>query len=109
AAMLAEDFLVADSNAEAVAWVDRWPDWPGPALTLVGPPGSGKTHLAQVWRARSGAAILPATALGRADPVQVLGGRAHCVVERPDQGVHELALLHLYNVMKERQGTLLLT
>lgn len=108
-AMSAEDFLVADSNAEAVAWVDRWPDWPAPALAIVGPAGSGKTHLAQVWRARSGAAILPASALGRADPVQVLGGRLHCVVERPDQGVHELALLHLYNVMKEREGTLLLT
>ncbi|MFN4089871.1 MAG: DNA replication protein [Alphaproteobacteria bacterium] len=108
-AMSAEDFLVADSNAEAVAWIDRWPDWPGPALVLTGPPGCGKTHLAQVWRARSSAALLPATALGRADPVQMLGGRVHCVVERPDLGMHELALLHLYNVMRERGGNLLLT
>ena len=27
-----EDFLVAPSNEVAVAWIDRWPDWPGPAL-----------------------------------------------------------------------------
>ena len=108
-AMSAEDFLVADSNAAAVAWIDRWPNWPGPALVLTGPPGCGKTHLAQVWRARSSAALLPASALGRADPVQMVGGRSHCVIERPDLGVHELALLHLYNIMRERGGTLLLT
>ncbi len=49
-----EDFLVAPCNEDAVAWVDRWPDWPGPALVIHGPAGCGKTHLAQVWRRRSG-------------------------------------------------------
>ena len=52
AAMGCEDFLVAPSNAEAVAWLDRWPSWPAPALTLYGPDGCGKTHLGHVWRAR---------------------------------------------------------
>ncbi len=55
AAMGREDFLVSPSNDEAVAWIDRWPDWPGHALVLVGPPGSGKTHLGQVWQGRAGA------------------------------------------------------
>ena len=54
-AMGREDFLVSPSNADAVAWIDRWPDWPGPALVIVGPPGSGKTHLGQVWRQQAGA------------------------------------------------------
>ncbi|MEI9984851.1 MAG: hypothetical protein WDN69_17585 [Aliidongia sp.] len=48
-----EAFLVAAANAAAVAWIDRWPDWPAPALVLQGPPASGKTHLASVWRARA--------------------------------------------------------
>ena len=50
-----EDFLVAPANQTAVAWIDRWPDWPGPVLALSGPPGCGKSHLLQVWRAMSGA------------------------------------------------------
>ena len=54
------DFLVAPSNALAVAWVDRWPDWPMRRLAVTGPQGAGKTHLAHVWSARAGAAILPA-------------------------------------------------
>ena len=50
-----EDFVVADGNREALAWIDRWPDWPAPALALGGPPGCGKTHLARIWAARAGA------------------------------------------------------
>ena len=57
AAMGREDFLITPSNGDAVAWVDKWPDWPGPALVLVGPAGCGKTHLGQVWRKQAGAAI----------------------------------------------------
>ena len=30
-------FLVTDSNAEAVGWIDRWPAWPMPALVLQRP------------------------------------------------------------------------
>ena len=55
AAMGRADFFVAPCNEEAVAWIDRWPDWPAPCLLLHGPGGSGKTHLAHVWQARSGA------------------------------------------------------
>src|SRR5205809_5405273 len=44
-----EDFVVGDGNREALAWLDRWPDWPAPALALSGPAGSGKTHLGRIW------------------------------------------------------------
>lgn len=109
AAMGAEDFLVADSNAEAVSWIDRWPDWPAPALTVWGPAGSGKTHLAHVWRARSGAVTVPPAALADANPVNLLGGREHLVIDGADKAVDELALLHLYNLLAGRGGSLLLT
>ena len=65
----ASDFLVAPANEAAVAWLDRWPDWPAPALALAGPAGSGKTHLAPCLRgARSGAVLLAPEALRRAAP-----------------------------------------
>ena len=51
------DFLIAPCNRDAVAWVDRWPEWSAPALILYGSSGSGKSHLAHVWRARSNAAL----------------------------------------------------
>ena len=108
-AMGAEDFLVADSNAEAVSWIDRWPDWPAPALTVWGPAGAGKSHLAHVWQARSGAVPAPPAALAEANPVNLLGGRQHLVIDGADKTVDELALLHLYNLLANRGGSLLLT
>ena len=103
------DFLVAPCNEAAVAWLDRWPDWPGPALVVHGPPGSGKSHLAQVWRARSGAGTVAAAALAVNAPDAWREAPA-LVVEDVDRGpLDERALLHRYNRAQERGGHLLLT
>ncbi len=110
AALGAGDFLVARSNRDAVLWIDRWPDWPTPALAIHGPPGCGKTHLAHVWRARSGApALTPETIAGRA-PADVLGDGCYAAIDGADgSALDERAFLHLYNVVAERGGHLLLT
>ena len=60
------DFFVSAANADAVAWLDRWPDWPGPQALLIGPPGSGKSHLARIFASRSGATVVEAAE--HADP-----------------------------------------
>lgn len=104
-----EDFLVAPNNEAAVAWIDRWPDWPGPALAIHGPAGCGKTHLAHVWQAMSGAVLLRAERVAEASPPEMLGGRKACVVEGADDGVDEEALFHLYNWIGEQRGHMLLT
>ncbi len=104
-----EDFLVAASNAEAVAWIDRWPDWPGPALALHGPPGCGKTHLAHVFRAGAGASLVGARELAAGGPGHLTAPA--CVVDDAEtvlaQGLEE-ALLHLHNRLAEAGRHLLL-
>jgi chromosomal replication initiation ATPase DnaA len=102
-----EDFLLAPSNADAVAWLDRWPEWPAPALTIYGPPGCGKTHLAHVWQVRSGARLIAAAELAIAD-LRELAARP-VAVEDADRGVDEQSLFHLYNLLAERKQHLLLT
>ncbi|MCB8836001.1 DnaA ATPase domain-containing protein [Aurantimonas sp. VKM B-3413] len=52
-----EDLVVSASNRLPVEAVDRWPDWSHPVLVVCGPPGSGKTHLANVWAERTGAVV----------------------------------------------------
>ncbi|HWK44385.1 MAG TPA: DnaA/Hda family protein [Stellaceae bacterium] len=102
------DFLVADSNQAAVAWLDRWPRWPAPALVLVGPPGSGKTHLACLWQARSGARRIAGCDLTPSRVPDLLGDAQAIVVDDARQA-GEQALLHLYNMIAERRGHALLT
>lgn len=103
-----EDFLVAESNREAVAFLDLWPEWPAKGLVIHGPEASGKTHLAQVWRARSDAVAIDREALSRDVPA-LLGEARHAVVEGLEHGVNERGLLHLYNYLAGQGGTLLLT
>lgn len=102
-----DDFLVADCNGDAVAWLDRWPDWPGPALCLYGPAGCGKSHLLDIWRSRSHAAGVPAGALNTAT-VPALAAAGAVAVDDADTPGEEAALLHLYNLLRERGGFLLL-
>ena len=61
-----DDFLVTPSNAKAVALIDLWPNWPSNTLILLGPAGSGKSHLAAVWHERLGIAGSGAIACGLA-------------------------------------------
>jgi chromosomal replication initiation ATPase DnaA len=99
-ALTRADFFVAPSNAIALQTVDAWVDWPGRKLVLVGPEGSGKTHLAHVWAAASGAAILTAATLETVD-IQALSGRA-VVVEDADRlpgALAEAQLFHLHNLV----------
>lgn len=104
-----DDFLVAPSNSEAVGWLDRWPQWPGHALAVYGPAGCGKTHLAHVWQAQSSAHRIAASELWVEDVAELAADSGAVVIEDADAGVQETALLHLFNLLKETGGSLLLT
>jgi chromosomal replication initiation ATPase DnaA len=103
----ADDFLVAPSNEAAIDYLDRWPGWPSSAVVLHGPPGCGKTHLAHVWRARSGAVLRGGAAL-TPDAVPELAANAAVIIDDAERAA-ERSLLHLINLVAERKGHLLLT
>lgn len=99
------DFLVADCNAAALGWIERWPDWPAPALILYGSAGSGKSHLAQLWRERSGARLVRGEELERVNP-HALAGLGAVALDEAERAP-ERALLHLYNCCGEAGAGLL--
>ncbi len=95
----AEDFLVAASNAEAVAWLDRWPNWGAPGLALHGPEGCGKTHLLRVWQARSEARLLRPADLASLDLAAVAAHPEPIALDACVGPLPERELLHLYNLL----------
>jgi chromosomal replication initiation ATPase DnaA len=106
-ALGAEDFLISGSNRAAADIVDRWPDWPAASVVVVAPAGAGKTHLASVWRLKSGAVRLEARALAEADIARADGA---VLVEDLHAGIgDERALFHLLNLVREHKLTMLLT
>jgi len=115
AALGKADFVVAEGNRDAVAWLDRWPDWPASALVIYGPAGCGKSHLVAVWRAQSEARTLSAAELTTEAVEPLIEGRSHLVLDDAETHVAaggetaETALFHLYNALKARGDTMLLT
>jgi chromosomal replication initiation ATPase DnaA len=74
-ALTREDFVPSLASAPALAFIDSWPNWPVAAAALHGPAGSGKTHLAAIWQARSNAQVVSAKELSSGvahDPVTPL-------------------------------------
>src|SRR6202521_2950910 len=58
-----DNFLEGPANAAGLALVDSWPDWPNRIMLLVGPEGSGKSHLAAIWAEQAGARSISTHAL----------------------------------------------
>lgn len=106
-ALTRDDFLVSAANSHALQAIDGWRGWPEGKLVLVGPAGSGKTHLAHIWAQSSGAVILPAEGLGTTD-LAALSGSA-VVIEDAQRIGSEAALFHLHNLLQAADQPLLLT
>ncbi len=103
-----EDFLEGSSNAAALALIERWPDWPARSVVLIGPEGSGKSHLAEIWARKAGGQRLAAAMLDQAAVPAALATGA-VALEDIAEGVDEVALFHLLNLAREQAAYLLLS
>jgi chromosomal replication initiation ATPase DnaA len=103
-----EDFLSGPCNEAPLQLIDSWPDWPANALALVGPEGSGKTHLAMIWAAAAGARVISARGIHEAEVPAALATGA-LVVEDASTGSNDRALFHLINLAREEKASLLFT
>ena len=104
-----EDFLRGPSNAAALTLIERWPDWPDRIMALIGPQGSGKSHLAAIWAIATGARVLSAKLLADTDPPAALATGALVVEDLEPAGLDERALFHLLNLAREERACVLLT
>jgi len=104
-----EDFLVSPSNEQAYARIESWPDWPDTIQLLIGPRGSGKSHLASIWATTAKAWTIDAFEVS-GDRVPHLVSNGALVIEDMDRAARdEPALFHLLNLARERRASVLIT
>jgi chromosomal replication initiation ATPase DnaA len=104
-----DDFLEGPSNAAGLTLIESWPDWPAPVVMLVGPEGSGKSHLAAIWASASGARVIAARALKEIVPPAALATGALVVEDLAPGGFDEPALFHILNLAREEGAFVLIT
>lgn len=104
-----DSFLVGPSNSAALSLIERWPNWPSPIVVLSGPAGSGKSHLAHIWRERANAQFISAADLAEGNPVTLARDAGLAVEDVDPADVPEQALFHLINSGKEVGAGLLIT
>jgi chromosomal replication initiation ATPase DnaA len=104
-----DNFLGGPSNAAGLALVESWPDWPNRIMLVVGPEGSGKSHLAAIWAEQSGARSTSAHALTAAAVPGALATGALVVDDLKSPDVDERALFHLLNLAREDEASVLIT
>jgi len=108
-----DDFQIGQSNAAAVGWIDRWPDWTAPVLILQGPAASGKSHLVAVWQERSNAYKIDPEWLTSKSADELFALGEALVIDGLDPWLGDIeaetTLFHLYNMLKEEQRTMMLT
>ena len=103
-----EDLIVSDRLSAVIGLIDRWPDWPSPVVVVAGPTGSGKSHLASVWAAQSGAVAVSVDAAdGNALAAAAAGPVLIEDIDRMD--FDQTALFHLINTVRESGTTLMMT
>ena len=102
-----DDFFGSEANAQAYAMLGTPETWPERKLALIGPKGSGKSHLARVFQSQNNALLLEAAMIGaefRTDAATIIIED----IERLPPHAEE-AVFHLHNNLRNAQGTLLLT
>ena len=105
ASQRATDFVVSESNSRAAAVLATWPEMAGSILSIFGPPGSGKSHLAAAWVERTGAVALHGAEAALVDPLELEG--QFVLLDRA-QDADDESLFHLINLTQSGGGALLL-
>ena len=106
-----DDLIVSASNRLAVEAIDAWPDWHHSVLLVVGPTGSGKSHLVNAWMEACGASRAEPASKAGADLAEILqtAGFRLAIDDIDRSMLAEADLFAILNAARLGGGTVLAT
>jgi chromosomal replication initiation ATPase DnaA len=104
-----DTLVVTEANRDAARLLTQWRAWPGGALALVGPKGSGKTHLALAWAVETGARQLNPLAAPEAAAALFDEAAGLLLIDDADAKADEAMLWRVLDLARARGGAVLLT
>ena len=105
------DFFISNSNALALSMIEDCENWPQNKHLLVGPKGSGKTHLANVWANQRGTRVIASTDITD-QSVEEYAAQDLVIDDIPlilGVASREATLFHIHNLCLANGNALLMT
>lgn len=103
-----DTLVVSEANRDAARLLTEWRAWPGGALALVGPPGSGKTHLALAWALEAGARQLSPSATPEQGAALFAESTGRLLIDDADADHDEGLYWRVLDLARARGGAVLL-
>jgi len=103
-----DTLVVAGANRDAAQLVTQWRTWPGGALALAGPRGSGKTHLALAWALEAGARQVSPRATPDDGAAIFRAAQGRILIDDADAEIDEAMLWRLLDMARAGGGAVLL-
>ena len=102
-----ENYIVGDSNINAIKWIDKYPHWKSSGLIIEGPKSSGKSHLVKVWQIKSNCNIFESEKVNN-EEINANDNK-NLAIENLENIKNYEFFLHLINFKKEKKLKYLLT
>lgn len=108
---LESDLIAGCFNADAVEWVNRWPNWPLPKIICIyGPKGCGKTFLAALWKQHTQAFEITESKISQTSPFDVCENFKNIIIDDAHLIKEDAWLYNLFNTSyKNPEISILLT
>lgn len=103
-----ETLVVGAANRDAANLLTGWREWPGGALALIGPPGSGKTHLALAWAVEAGARSLSPLAPPEEGAALFEEAEGRLLIDDAGAARDDLMLMRVLDLSRKRGGAVLI-
>ena len=102
-----KNYIIGESNLNAIMWIDKYPNWQSNGLVIEGPRSSGKSHLVRVWQEKSNCSIFNSKHINQEDVD--LQDNKNIAIENLEKIKNYEFFLHLINFKKENKLKYLLT